>query len=99
MAQDFALETIIVATSEQVSCPLGDEAAILNLKNSVYYGLNPVGAKVWNLVQKPCSVRDLRNAIVAEYEVEPERCEGDLLELLESMHQQGLIQVQEAKTR
>jgi hypothetical protein len=85
--------SVVVASREQVSCALGDEAAILNMKNSVYYGLDAVGARVWNLLRQPRSVRELCNTIVAEYEVERERCERDVLDLLEKMKNEGLIEL------
>jgi hypothetical protein len=93
VSADLSLQTIVVASSEQVSCPLGEEAAILNLKNSVYYGMNPIGASVWNLLKQPKSVRELRDALLDEYEVEPERCERDLFGLLEKLRSEGLIDV------
>ena len=92
----LSVHSVVSATTEQVSCPLGDESAILNLKNTVYYGLNPVGARVWNLLQQPRSVGELRDALLDEYDVEPERCEHDLLELLEKMRSEGLILVRSA---
>lgn len=93
MGAPLSVHSVVVATSEQVSCPLGDESAILNLKNSVYYGMNPVGARVWNLVQQPKSVTQLRDALLEEYEVDAGRCERDLLDLLEQMRLEGLIEV------
>ena len=92
----LSVHSIVSATPEQVSCPLGDEAAILNLRNTVYYGLNPVGARVWNLLQQPRTVGELRDALLDEYDVDAGRCEGDLLELLEKMRSEGLIQVRSA---
>jgi hypothetical protein len=89
--------SVVGATREHVSCMLGDEAAILNLKNTVYYGLDPVGARVWNLVQQSRSVREIRDALLEEYDVEAQRCERDLLDLLEKMREQGLIEVREAR--
>jgi len=89
----LSLQTTVIVSSQQVSCPLGDESAILNLKNSVYYGMNPVGATVWNLLKEPKTVAEIRDAIVEEYEVGEERCERDLLTLLEEMRSEGLIEV------
>lgn len=94
MDAGLSIHSIVVAAPEQVSCPLGEESAILNLKNTVYYGLNAVGARVWNLLQRPRSIGELRDVLLDEYEVEPERCEKDLLELLGKMREEGLIQVQ-----
>jgi len=96
MATSLSARSIVVASSNQVSCPLGDESAILNLSNTVYYGLDPVGTRVWHLLQKPKSVSELRDALVDEYDVDAERCENDLLELLEKMRVEGLIVVESA---
>lgn len=57
-----------------------------------YYGLNRVGARIWELVQDPRSIGAIRDAIVAEYEVEPDRCERDVLELLGRLSEAGLIE-------
>ena len=93
MDAPLSLQTTVVVSSQQVSCPLGDESAILNLKNSVYYGMNPVGATVWNLLKEPKTVAEIRDAIIEEYEVEEARCEQDLFALLEEMRGEGLIEV------
>ena len=85
--------TTIVASKDQVSCDLAGEAAILGLKNGVYYGLDPVGARIWNLIQTPVLVSAVRDAILQEYDVEAERCERDLLDLLQKLAEQGLLEV------
>jgi hypothetical protein len=92
----LSFHTIVVAASEQLSCPLGEESAILNLKNSVYYGMNPVGARVWDLLKQPTSVAELRDVLLEEYEVDEERCSKDLLALLETLRSEGLIEVRSA---
>jgi hypothetical protein len=99
MESRLSIQSIVVATREQVSCPLGDEAAVLNLKNSVYYGMNPVGARVWDLLQQPRSVAEIRDVVLEEFEVGVERCEGDLLELLAKMRAEGLIEVRDPQER
>jgi Coenzyme PQQ synthesis protein D (PqqD) len=98
MDPSLSVHSIVVAASEQVSCPLGEESAILNLKNSVYYGMDPVGTRVWNLLKKPRSVEEIRNTLLSEYEVGAELCERDLLVLLERMRSEGLIEVRGAAT-
>ena len=80
-----------VVSPDQVSCDLGGEAAILHLKTAIYYGLDPVGARVWDLLRTPKSLAELRDAILQEYDVEPARCESDLRDLLEKLAAAGLI--------
>jgi hypothetical protein len=89
MDSAISVHSIVVATKEQVFCAL-------NMKNSVYYGMNAVGASVWNLLQQPKRVRELRDAVMEEYDVDAEQCERDLLELLERMRSEGLIEVRSA---
>ena len=89
----LSVHSIVVATSEQVSCPLGEESAILNLKNSMYYGMNPVGTRIWTLLKEPRSVEQLRDTLLNEYDVDAALCERDLLDLLGKMKSEGLIEV------
>jgi Coenzyme PQQ synthesis protein D (PqqD) len=83
----------VVASRDQVSCHLGAEAAILHVGSGVYYGLNPVGARVWSLLQQPVVVQRLRETLLAEYNVEPDRLERDLTDLLDRLAAEGLIAV------
>lgn len=87
--------SIISATGDQVSTELDGEAVILHLKSGIYYGLNSAGARVWNLIQEPITVSDIRDAILKEYEVEPDLCERDVLALLDELAAHGLVQVRD----
>lgn len=83
----------IVAVKDQVSCDLGDEAAILNLAKGVYYGLDSVGARVWTLIKAPKTFQELRETLLAEYDVDAARLDGDLRDLLGRLADEGLIAV------
>jgi|SRR5215217_95141 len=85
----------VVATREQVSTDLGGEVAILNLKKGAYYGLEDVGARIWSLLQEPITVGEIRNILVSEYEVEPDRCERDLIALLQRLADEELVEVRD----
>ena len=85
----------VVAAKDQVSSDLGGEVAILDLKAGVYYGLDAVGARNWSLIQEPRTVNEIRIILLEEYEVEPERCERDLLVLLKRLASEGLIEVED----
>jgi Coenzyme PQQ synthesis protein D (PqqD) len=95
MSLTISDRSVVVAAKEQVSCDLAGEAAILNIKNGACYGLDPVGARIWNLMQEPRAVADIQNTITNEYDVEPERCARDLVGLLEKLLAEGLIEVKD----
>jgi hypothetical protein len=83
----------VVATKDQVSCRLGEEAAILALDAGVYYSLNRVGARIWTLLQEPVIVQRLRATLLLEYDIEPDRLDRDLMDLLKRLAAEGLIEV------
>lgn len=87
------LTKTIVASKDQISTDLQGEAVILNLKSGVYYGLNPLGARIWQLIQQPAAVQAIFDTLLAEYDVEPQRLQADLDKLLGSMEAKGLIEV------
>jgi Coenzyme PQQ synthesis protein D (PqqD) len=87
-------DSTVVAAKDQVSSDLGGEVAILDLKAGVYYGLDAVGARIWSLIQEPRTVNEIRDILLEEYEVEPERCERDLLVLLQRLADERLIEVE-----
>lgn len=91
-------DSVVVVSKDQMASDVAGETVILGLTAGRYYGLDAVGARVWQLIQAPVTVSDVRNTIVAEYDVEPRRCEADLLGLLQKMMDAGLIEVRSADT-
>ncbi|MDB5035815.1 MAG: hypothetical protein JWQ98_3056 [Chlorobi bacterium] len=90
-------QSIIVASREQVSCDLAGEAAILNLADGVYYGLDPVGALIWNMLSQPTGFDAICRGVMAEFDVDAGECERDVTALLEQLESKGLIEVSNGK--
>jgi Coenzyme PQQ synthesis protein D (PqqD) len=86
--------TVALATG-QVTADLAGELVILHLRSGVYYSLDPVGTRIWRLMEEPTTVAALRDAILAEYEVENDRCERELLALLEELAARELIEIRD----
>jgi hypothetical protein len=89
-------ESTVVAIKDQLSADLKGEAVILNCANGVYYGLNEVGNTVWAFVQEPRKVADIAAKVADEYEVAPDVCERDVIELLGQLTEAGLLEVRDA---
>jgi hypothetical protein len=83
----------IVLSEEQLSCDLAGEAAIVNLKNGVYYGLDPVGARIWNLIREPMTFAELCGSLAREYDVDGARLESDIREFIGQLAEQGLVEI------
>lgn len=85
--------TVVVAARDQVSARVEGEFVILNLADEVYYGLDGVGARVWELLNEPRAVSEVASAIAAEYEVDAATAERDLLALLDELAGRKLVEV------
>ncbi len=86
-------ETVVAASTDQVSSDLAGESVILSLKSGTYYGLNPVGSSVWLLIQEPKSIAEICEAILEEYDVDPQTCETDIQSLLADLLNAHLIEL------
>ena len=95
----ISLESVVSPSKDLVFSNVADEVVILDLKSGVYHGLESVGARAWELMSEARPVREVRDRLVDEYDVEPERCESDLLRLLEELKSHGLVDVRPAPDR
>ena len=89
-------DSVVVAVKSQVSCQVDGETVVLHFDKGLYFGLNEVGTLIWNQVQQPRKVQEIRDAIRREYEVSGEQCERDLFTLLEQLSEKGLVEVRDA---
>jgi hypothetical protein len=74
---------------------LEGEAVLLEMKRGVYFGLDPIGTRIWHLLLQGRSVRDVVATLVAEYEVGETQGAEDVLALVRQLQEQGLVDVHE----
>jgi hypothetical protein len=86
--------SVLKQVPEQIASNVGEEVVILNFASGTYYGLNEIGAKIWHLIQHSKTVSQIYEAVLAEYDVEPERCRHDVEQLLQQLLTAGLIEVE-----
>lgn len=70
-----------------------DEMVMLDVERGTYFGLREVGKHIWDELAGPVQVEQLCASLVQQYDVEPARCEADVLAFLSSLADQALIEV------
>ena len=85
--------TIVKKSQNQVSCNLNDQVAILNLKSSLYFGLDEVGTYIWEALGSPQSVDTLCAAMRERFEVDEVLCADDVLKFLTELQRAGLVDI------
>lgn len=91
LPQPLPDRAIFRAADHQVSSDLGGEVVILDLDGSKYFGLDGVGARIWELLAESRTVAALQQALLAEYDVDPDQCRQDLEALLNGLASRGLV--------
>ena len=79
VSRRIADETILVPVSSKV----GDLDAV--------YTLSPVGSSLWMLLQQPVSLRQMIDAVCAEYDTEADTAAADLTAFLNTLLEKRLI--------
>ena len=92
----FTLKTTLVTCGNVVCSELGDEWVLLDLTSGIYHGLDAVAGRIWVFLQEPATPLAIRDRLLAEYDVEPARCEKDLMTLLADLQAKGLVESAEA---
>ena len=72
---------------------VGGEAVLLDLRREQYFGLNPVGTRIWQLLADDAPLQSVFETICNEYAVAPESARQDLIELIEQLAAADLVQV------
>jgi hypothetical protein len=94
--QKISASATVVTAKDKISADLADETVILDLTSGTYYGLDALGTRIWSSIQEPRTVSDVRDVLLDEYEVDPDRCERELVAFLRDLAAQGLIETKDA---
>jgi hypothetical protein len=85
--------TVVVRNGGFLEAEVDQEIVALSIEKGVCYGLDPVGARIWRLLANPIRVADICKVLVSEYQVDPETCDREVLDLLEELRAEGMIGV------
>jgi hypothetical protein len=92
MAQ-ISLDSVVRIHDEAVFRELDGEAVILQLDSGMYFGLDPVGTRLWQLIEQHGTVRAVVSAAVSEFDTTSDVLEHDLLELVTELERKQLVVV------
>lgn len=85
-----------VAAENVVYKAMPDGAVLFSSDSEVYFGLNAVGARVWELLLASDTVAQITEAMAMQYpEVPADVIQSDVGELLAELERQGLVRARE----
>jgi hypothetical protein len=93
MTSSVAKSDVIIATKDAISCDLNGEAVIMHLPTETYFGLDPIGAVIWNFIQEGRTLDDICYRLTSEFDVTGEQCAAEVGRLIDEMRANGLVEV------
>jgi hypothetical protein len=87
------ISTIVKRSERQVACAFNEEVVLLQLDRERYFGLQTVGAAIWNGLAEPRSIADICGDVVAQFDVAPTVCQDHVIKFLTRLQSVGLIEV------
>jgi hypothetical protein len=68
-----------------------EEAVMMSVSAGRYYGVNAVGARIWELLETPVTVAQLCARLCEEFEVDAQTCEAQVLKFVNDLSDNGII--------
>jgi hypothetical protein len=85
------LDTTLSIPPQVMSRLVDDETVLLDLESGMYFGLDGVGKRIWESISEGNSLSDTAAIIAAEFEVDKERAQADLITFVSDLLERGLL--------
>lgn len=85
--------SIVVRRDDALSADVGGRTVLMSLEQGKYYDFDAIGSDIWERLASPTSVSALCAALSARYAGEPTVIQTDVLALLATLVEQGLIEI------
>ena len=87
------LSSVFDIPSHVVAREVMGEVVLLDLGSGQYFGLDPVGARIWELASEGQALAGVADRIVAEFDVARDVAEADILRLATELAERDLVRV------
>ena len=84
---------MISKKSSILSSTIDDEVVMMSSEKGMYYNLNPIGSRIWDLLEKPQTIESLCAQLMDEYDVDVVTCKQETEEFIQSLAERGLIEM------
>ena len=85
------LDTHLSIPPQVMSRLVGDETVLLDLASGMYFGVEGVAKRIWELIAEGQNLGQAAAIIVSEFEVDNAQAEADVLEFVSVLIERGLL--------
>lgn len=89
----ITLDSRISLRDQLHTIDVDDALVVANATSGECYGLELIGRRIWQLLERVVTVSDLCEELLKEYDIDRETCEQEVLEFLNDSTHEGLIRI------
>ena len=87
---EIGLETVVARGTEHVEAEMSGQTVMMSIARGKYFALEGTGRRIWELMAEPVRVSEIVDRLVEEYDIERERCAGEVLAFIGELFENGL---------
>ena len=76
---------------------LDNNQVIMHIEKGKYFGLNPVGKRIWELIESPKSFPEITQSLMSEFDVTETQCTGEVRDFLDKTVKCDIVEKYEAE--
>ena len=84
---------IVSRRAELIETEVDGELVALHVDNGTCYGFNGTATRIWSMIEQPRRLSELKEALLSEFDVDPELCGRQLAGLLKELEGDGLVEL------
>lgn len=78
-------------SDDLLGAAIGEELLMMSIEKGNYYSLNPVGARIWALLEQPRTLDELVTSLTQEYDVPAAACREETANFLSALRERGML--------
>ncbi|EDM25713.1 hypothetical protein LNTAR_13227 [Lentisphaera araneosa HTCC2155] len=78
-------DTVLQRNPEIISSKIDDEVVMMSIEEGKYFGLDPIGSIIWELLDEPQSLEQILPILMQEFDVTEAQCEKDCMTFILDM--------------
>lgn len=76
---------------------IDEEALVVNLKESSFHTLNPVGSFIWQQIDGKTSIKKIIQKVTDEFDIDKDTAEKDSIEFIDELLKKELVIISESE--
>jgi len=81
----------IVRNNKIISSDMDGETVMMSIENGEYYGINPIGSRIWELLEHPVTLSEICELLLKKYDVDANQCQTEVLKFANHLFEKKLI--------